>query len=90
MIIQEDKAPAHNSKYQQEVFNFHKILYLLWPGNSPDINIIKPYWPSIKRGLQKPEKKLKNFGLSTGINSLKKRYKIRLHVFLIIWKKSII
>ena len=29
IIIQEDKAPAHNSKYQQEVFNLHKILCLL-------------------------------------------------------------
>lgn len=45
MIVQEDKALAHNSKYQQEIFSLHKILRLIWPGNSPDINIIEPYWP---------------------------------------------
>ena len=49
MLVQEDKAPAHASKYQDEVFQLHDILRLLWPGNSPDMNMIEPCWPWMKR-----------------------------------------
>ena len=49
MIVQEDKTPSHNSKYQTEVFGLHEILRLLLPGNSPDLNMIEPYWPWMKR-----------------------------------------
>ena len=48
MLVQEDKAPAHASKYQDEVFQLPDILRLLWPGNSPDMNMIEPYWPWMK------------------------------------------
>jgi transposase len=48
-IVQEDKAPSHASKYQHSVFSFHKIARLFWPGNSPDLNMIEPCWPHMKR-----------------------------------------
>ena len=34
-VVQEDNAPAHSSRYQQEVFDLWEIQRLLWPGNSP-------------------------------------------------------
>ncbi len=49
MIVQEDKAPSYNSKYQAEVFSLYEILRLLWPENSPDLNMIEPCWPWMKR-----------------------------------------
>ena len=45
----EDKALVYASKYQEPVFMAIDILRLLWCGNSPDLNIIKPCWPWIKR-----------------------------------------
>ena len=48
-LVQEDKAPAHISRYQQEVFDFYMIKRLLWPGNSPDLNAIEPTWFWMKR-----------------------------------------
>jgi DDE superfamily endonuclease len=48
-IIQEDSAPSHSHKYQQRVFDSFKIIKILWPGNSPDLNAIKPCWFYIKR-----------------------------------------
>ena len=41
-IIQEDKAPAYTSHYQQIYFNTACLQYLIQPGNSPDLNIIEP------------------------------------------------
>ena len=49
MIIQEDKAPAHNSKHQTSIWMSTRIFRLLWPGNSPDLNMIEPTWPYLKR-----------------------------------------
>jgi hypothetical protein len=48
-IVQEDNALAHSSHYQQEVFDRAEVTRLLWPGNSPDLNVIKPCWYWIKR-----------------------------------------
>ena len=44
MIVQEDSAPAHSSKLQTPVWMASGILRLLWPGNSPDLNMIEPCW----------------------------------------------
>ena len=49
MIVQEDKAPSHASKHQIPIFSRHGIERLLWPGNSPDLNMIEPCWPWMKR-----------------------------------------
>lgn len=48
-IVQEDKAPAHNHYAQQRVFDAFEVQRLLWCGNSPDLNAIKPAWPWLKR-----------------------------------------
>ena len=48
-LVQADKAPAHVSRYQQEVFDFYIIKHSLWPGNSPDLNAIEPTWFWMKR-----------------------------------------
>lgn len=43
-IIMEDNAPAHAYFQQKEIYSFHEIDRLLWPGNSPDLNAIEPTW----------------------------------------------
>ena len=48
-LVQEDNAPAHASKYQQEVFDLWEIQRLLWPRNSLDLNAIEPTWFQMKR-----------------------------------------
>jgi hypothetical protein len=48
-VVQEDGAPSHASLYQQEVFNVWEIARLLWPPNSPDLNVIEPCWFWMKR-----------------------------------------
>ena len=41
-LVQEDGAPSHASRYQQEVYDLWEIARLLWPPNSPDLNTIEP------------------------------------------------
>jgi transposase len=48
-LVQEDNAPAHASKYQVEVYALYEISRLLWPPNSPDLNMIEPCWWYMKR-----------------------------------------
>ena len=48
-LVQEDRAPSHSSRYQQEVFDLQEIMRLLWPPNSPDLNMIEPCWFWMKR-----------------------------------------
>ena len=40
-FVQEDKAPSHAHCYQEEVYNIFGVQRLLWPGNSPDLNMIE-------------------------------------------------
>jgi hypothetical protein len=42
--VQEDGAPAHSHHAQDEIFDLWEVVKLLWPGNSPDLNAIKPMW----------------------------------------------
>jgi hypothetical protein len=48
-LVQEDGAASHRSRYQQEVFDAWEIQRLLWPANSPDLNMIEPCWMWMKR-----------------------------------------
>jgi transposase len=65
IMVQEDNAPAHRSKYQLEVFcNWH-VLRMEWCPNSPDINAIEPTWfwmkkETTKRGASTNRKKLRS------------------------------
>src|SRR5450432_3174202 len=52
-LIQEDGAPSHASRYQQEVFDLYEVARLLWPPNSPDLNMIEPTWFWMKRDTTK-------------------------------------
>lgn len=52
-LVQEDKAPSHDSQYQKEIWNLSRVLKLLWPGNSPDLNAIEPAWMWMKRDTTK-------------------------------------
>ena len=44
ILIQENNAPSHAYCYQHKVYELYNILQLIWPPNSPDLNIIKPCW----------------------------------------------
>ena len=48
-IVQEDNASPHTYKHQQRVYNLQKIIKLLWPSNSPNLNAIKKCQFQIKR-----------------------------------------
>jgi len=48
-IVQEDNAPAHAHHIQEGVYNLHEVKRLLWPGNSPDLNMIEPSWFWMKK-----------------------------------------
>ena len=47
-VIQEDKAPAHTSQYQEAIFSAAGVIRLLWYGNSLNLNMIEPCWPFMK------------------------------------------
>ena len=42
IIVQEDKTSSHTHHAQQAVYDAFKIAHMLWPGNSPDLNMIEP------------------------------------------------
>ena len=65
IVVQEDNAPAHASKYQAEVFSMWGIIKLLWPGNSPDLNAIEPCWFWKKRQTSK-------HGVASGVGQMRK------------------
>jgi len=48
----EDGAPAHAHWFTQTVYDAFGIRKLDWPGNSPDLNMIEPIWPWLKRQSQ--------------------------------------
>ena len=48
-LIQEDKAPSHACKHQDQIFMNAEVMRLIWPGNSPDLNMIENCWAWMKR-----------------------------------------
>jgi transposase len=48
-LVMEDGATAHSSRYALEVYNMWEIQKMLWPANSPDLNVIEPCWFWMKR-----------------------------------------
>ena len=49
-VVQEDKAQSPPPHYtQQEIFSMFDISPLLWPGNLPDLNVVKLAWSYLKQ-----------------------------------------
>jgi len=48
VIVMEDKAPAHASGHQRAYFDVTDVQRLIWPGNSPDLNMIEICWAYLK------------------------------------------
>jgi hypothetical protein len=53
MVVMEDRAAAHKSDYSNELYISWDVVRMLWPANSPDLNIIKPCWFYIKMEITK-------------------------------------
>jgi transposase len=49
LVVQEDRAGPHSHHSSQLVFDCWKVQRLLWPANSPDLNMIEPCWWWMKR-----------------------------------------
>ena len=50
LLVQQDLAPSHKAKVNQELIQESGLEQLEWPGNSPDLNMIEPSWTWMKRG----------------------------------------
>jgi hypothetical protein len=48
MVVIEDGASAHKSDYSNELYISWEVVRMLWPANSPDLNMIEPCWFYIK------------------------------------------
>jgi transposase len=73
IIVQEDNASPHVHHYQATVYDFWKVLKLLWPANSPDLNAIEPAWYWMKKQTTK-------HGVAMGVEQMKKDW-------IAAWKK---
>jgi hypothetical protein len=47
-VVIEDRASAHKSAYADELYISWEVVKMFWPANSPDLNMIEPYWFYIK------------------------------------------
>ena len=47
--VVENNAGPHASKYQAEVYSLFQVMRILWPANSPNLNMIEPCWFWIKK-----------------------------------------
>ncbi len=52
-IIVEDGATPHKHGFQQDLYSYSEINKVLWPRNSPDLNMIEPVWGDHKRKMSK-------------------------------------
>jgi hypothetical protein len=48
IVVIEDRASSYKSAYSDELYISWEVVRMLWPANSPDLNIIKPCWFYIK------------------------------------------
>jgi transposase len=48
-IVQEDGAPGHVAKENRRIWIDFRVTRMIWPGNSPDLNMIEQAWFYLKR-----------------------------------------
>lgn len=48
-LVQEDLAPSHAHQAQAAIYKAASVARLLWCPNSPNLNMIEPCWPHLKR-----------------------------------------
>jgi hypothetical protein len=48
MVVMEDGAAAYKLDYSDELYISWEVVRMLWPANSPDLNMIEPCWFYIK------------------------------------------
>lgn len=61
VTVMEDKAPSHASKHQRVYYEAAEVQRLIWPGNSPDLNMIESCWGYLKRVTTKKVFDISNF-----------------------------
>ncbi len=52
-VLVEDGATPHTHGFHNDLYSFSEIVKVLWPGNSPDLNMIEPVWADQKREMRK-------------------------------------
>ena len=51
VLLMEDNAPAHVSRFNRECYEVWEVQKLLWPPNLPDLNAIEHAWAWVRRKL---------------------------------------
>ena len=59
-VFMHDSAPCHKARKVTSYLEQKQINILEWPGNSPNLNLIKNCWDKMKKTMS--EKKTTNFG----------------------------
>lgn len=53
VVVVEDNAPAHRSRFDNDCLKLADVKKLLWPPNSPDCNVSEHAWPWLRRHITK-------------------------------------
>ncbi|KAK4119761.1 hypothetical protein N657DRAFT_536599, partial [Parathielavia appendiculata] len=48
-LVQKDLAPSHAHRAQAAIYDTPCVARLMWCPNAPDLNMIEPCWPYLKR-----------------------------------------
>jgi transposase len=52
-IVVEDGATPHSHAFQENLYSYSEIQAVLWPGNSPELNMIEPVWAHLKKEIKR-------------------------------------